>query len=127
MQQAWNGEDTSSLAPDAPQHLGGLVLSARIVYDVNEDGLFNDPTGVGGDVNSVDEAYNVVLYVGNVTPLAPPCPADYNADGGVDGGDVEAFFFDWEAGSSNADVNFDGGVDGGDLEVFFNAWSNGGC
>ena len=127
MQQAWNGEDTSSLAPDAPQHLGGLVLSARIVYDVNEDGLFNDPTAVGGDVNSVDEAYNVVLYVGNVTPLAPPCPADYNQDGGVDGGDVEAFFFDWESGSSNADVNFDGGVDGGDLEVFFNAWSNGGC
>jgi hypothetical protein len=127
MQQAWNGEDTSSLSPDAPQHLGGLALSARIVYDVDQDGLFNDPTAIGGDVNSVDEAYNVVLYVGNVTPLAPPCPADYNADGGVDGADVEAFFVDWESGSSAADVNFDGGVDGGDLEVFFIAWSNGGC
>ena len=127
MQQAWNGEDTSTLPPGAPQHLGGLVLSARIVYDVNQDGLFNDPTAIGGDVNSVDEAYNAVLYVGNVTPLAPPCPADYNVDGGVDGADVEAFFVDWEAGSSAADVNLDGGVDGGDLEVFFNAWSNGGC
>ncbi len=127
MQQAWNGEDTSSLSPDAPQHLGGLVVSARVVYDVNQDGLFNDPTAIGGDVNSVDEAYNAVLYVGNVTPLESPCPADYNQDGGVDGGDVEAFFFDWELGSAAADVNFDGGVDGGDLEVFFNAWSNGGC
>ncbi len=127
MQQAWNGEDTSSLPPAAPQHLGGLVLSARIVYDVNNDGLFNDPTAIGGDVNSVDEAYNVILYVGNVAAPGLPCPADYNGDGGVDGSDVEAFFFDWESGSSNADVNYDGGVDGGDIEAFFSAWTNGGC
>jgi len=55
------------------------------------------------------------------------CYADYNQDGGVDGGDIEAFFSDWEAGSSFADVNQDGGIDGGDIETFFIQWSNGGC
>jgi methionine-rich copper-binding protein CopC len=57
----------------------------------------------------------------------PPCPADYNLDGGVDGGDVESFFVDWEAGETVADVNADGGVDGGDLTAFFDAWQAGGC
>jgi hypothetical protein len=55
------------------------------------------------------------------------CYADYNQDGGVDGADIEAFFTDWSAGSSNADVNQDGGVDGGDIEGFFLQWQAGGC
>ncbi len=61
------------------------------------------------------------------TVEAPRCPADYNLDGGVDGGDVESFFLDWEAGEVGADVNADGGVDGGDLTAFFSAWQAGGC
>ena len=56
-----------------------------------------------------------------------PCPADFNQDGGVDGGDVEAFFISWEAGAVPADVNADGGVDGSDVESFFTAWQAGGC
>ncbi len=60
-------------------------------------------------------------------PCPARCPADYNNDGGVDGGDVEAFFNDWETGLTNADVNQDGGVDGGDVETFFLAWEAGGC
>ncbi len=55
------------------------------------------------------------------------CPADYNADGGVDGADVSDFFNDWEGGSFRADVNCDGGVDGSDVSVFYAAWENGGC
>ena len=55
------------------------------------------------------------------------CIADYNADGGVDGADIEAFFTDWEQGLSGADVNFDGGVDGSDIETFFITWEAGGC
>jgi hypothetical protein len=127
-QMPWNNIDNSALPPAAPQNLGGLVLSARIVYDTNNDGQYNDPTAIGGDVNSVDEAYNVVMYVGNVDPnVGPPCPADYNQDGGVDGADVEAFFVDWSNGQSAADVNQDGGIDGGDVEAFFRAWEAGGC
>ncbi|MCX5691731.1 MAG: hypothetical protein NTV94_18390 [Planctomycetota bacterium] len=57
----------------------------------------------------------------------PSCPADYNQDGGVDGGDIESFFSDWEASAGCADTNLDGGVDGGDIEAFFAAWEAGGC
>jgi fibronectin-binding autotransporter adhesin len=52
--------------------------------------------------------------------------ADANGDGGVDGQDVEFYFFLWENGSLLADVNGDGGVDGSDLGVFFGQWEQGG-
>ncbi len=55
------------------------------------------------------------------------CPADFNGDGGVDGGDVEAFMLRWQGGMCDADVNRDGGVDGGDVEAFFLLWQQGGC
>ncbi len=57
----------------------------------------------------------------------PPCYADFNQDGGIDGGDVEAFYTAWEAGDASADVNEDGGIDGGDVETFFIAWERGFC
>jgi hypothetical protein len=78
--------------------------------------------------------YNTLINDGtvdvpeNLIPLqGTPCPADFNQDGGVDGGDVVDFFAAWEGGDSMADVNQDGGVDGGDIDVFFAAWEAGGC
>lgn len=53
------------------------------------------------------------------------CIADVNADGGVDGSDVEAFFTLWATGATPADFNNDGGVDGGDIETFFTLWAAG--
>lgn len=58
---------------------------------------------------------------------APPCPADFNQDGGIDGSDVEAFFVVWESGEAGGDVNADGGVDGADIERFMTVWEAGGC
>lgn len=55
------------------------------------------------------------------------CPADFNQDGGVDGGDVESFFAAWSVSEPNADVNIDGGIDGADVEYFFLVWTAGGC
>jgi hypothetical protein len=60
-------------------------------------------------------------------PTCPPCAADFNLDGGVDGGDIETFFTAWEAGDTCGDTNLDGGVDGGDIEAFFSVWEAGGC
>jgi len=57
----------------------------------------------------------------------PTCAADFNQDGGVDGGDIEAFFGAWQAGDACGDTNLDGGVDGGDIESFFQVWQAGGC
>jgi hypothetical protein len=77
------------------------------------------------------DAYNGCSTVssssGMLTVNAPPlCPSDFNQDGGVDGSDIEAFFFAWEAGEPAADMNQDGGVDGSDVDTFFFHWE-GGC
>jgi len=58
------------------------------------------------------------------------CPtnaADYDQNGGVDGGDIAAFFADFEAGAPCADVDQNGGVDGGDIGAFFACFEAGGC
>lgn len=127
---AWAGVDTGGLPQEAPQHLGGLVLSARIVYDVDQDGQFRDPTRSGLESTSVDEAYNAVLYVGNITPPppqdgCPPCAADFNGDDGVDDLDITAFFAAFEQGEPCADVNGDDGIDDLDISTFFFAFEQG--
>ena len=80
--RAWNNADTSMLPQGAPQHLGGLVLSARIVYDRDQNGQHTDPTAPGGDGLSSDEAYNVVVYIGNLAQPGNICDSiDFNNDG----------------------------------------------
>jgi hypothetical protein len=72
-------------------------------------------------------SYQADFYLGTGSGTGCGCAADYNVDGGVDGGDVEAFFIDWSNAAGCSDVNIDGGVDGGDVEAFFTVWSAGGC
>ncbi len=139
MSAAWNNTSTAGLDPRSPKSLGGLVLSARIVYDRNNDGLYQDPSIAGGATASVDEAYNVALYVGN-TDNAQGCPADLDdgsmtgtPDGGVDINDLLFFLAMYEAGDVRADLDdgsmtgtHDGGVDINDL-LFFIAHYEAGC
>ncbi|MFZ4430117.1 MAG: immunoglobulin domain-containing protein, partial [Phycisphaerales bacterium] len=61
----------------------------------------------------------------NLVPFAPPCVADFNSDGGVDGADIDVFFIAWESSDSLADINQDGGIDGSDVSVFFERWEAG--
>ncbi|MBS0196764.1 MAG: hypothetical protein JSR77_08405 [Planctomycetes bacterium] len=61
-----------------------------------------------------------------IADFAPHCVADFDLSGGVDGGDVDAFFAAWSAGADAADVNGDGAVNGDDVGSFFDRWS-GGC
>lgn len=70
---------------------------------------------------------NSTINQGFVAVLPAACSADFNQDGGVDGGDVEAFFNAWENAEPSADVNNDGGIDGMDVERFFGEWEAGGC
>lgn len=53
------------------------------------------------------------------------CLADFDSNGGIDGGDLAAFFAAFEAGEASADVDGNGGVDGGDLALFFGAFEAG--
>lgn len=57
----------------------------------------------------------------------PICEADFDDNGGIDGGDLAAFFIAFEEGALCADVDRNGGVDGGDLATFFTLFEAGGC
>ncbi len=132
-QQAWNNADSASLPTNDARQLGGLVVSSRICYDVNANGVFEDPTVPGNNTTSPDEAYNVVLYIGNAAAQAQCGTADFNNDGdsGTDQ-DIEAFFA-CLAGNccplcQSADFNADGdtGTDA-DIEAFFRVLAGGNC
>ncbi len=80
------------------------------------------------DRNHLTEAaYDALASRELTTLLKPPCVADFNVDGGVDGADVAAFFEAWQGGDFLADVNDDGGVDGGDAGDFMRLWAAGDC
>jgi len=66
-------------------------------------------------------------FQSNTGPTCPACPADFDQDGGVTGGDVAAFFTDFEQGLPCADTDLDGGVTGSDIAAFFAAFQAGGC
>lgn len=96
-----------------------------------DDATFPNVNVTSLDIHLATRLLTVGTYGRGVwrTPLAspPPCRADYNDDGGIDGADVQAFFTDWQVGNANADFNDDGGVDGGDVEAFHLAWAAGSC
>jgi len=120
-QTAFAGDpiNTWSADPRDARNLGGLVLQAEIVYDVNQDGQFNKVTGATGDPTSLDQEYNVLLYIGALP--AQPCPTDFNGDGATDGADLGVLLGNWGGGGAT-DFNADGVTDGADLGVLLGAW-----
>ncbi|MEO1511124.1 MAG: hypothetical protein AAFU70_03540, partial [Planctomycetota bacterium] len=70
------GQDASQFSPIDAESNGGVILSAEIVYDVDGDGDFDDPTSSAGDPTSLDEAYNALIYVGATSSIdvVDPCP-----------------------------------------------------
>eukprot|EP00913_Durusdinium_trenchii_P006164 g5776.t1 len=93
---AWNGFDVSDLDTSDPRTNGGIVIKASIVYDVDADGDFENPTAGGGNAASIDEQYNALLYVGNLDNTEPPSGGCNVADlaepfGTLDFSDVIAF------------------------------------
>ncbi|MEI7657557.1 MAG: GC-type dockerin domain-anchored protein [Phycisphaerae bacterium] len=146
--QAWR-DVTGSLPPGAaaralavdfrfqpPVMYVGAGSGVYVSFDGGASWIKDDETFPNVNIGSmVIDAATQTLTVGTYgrgvwrTPLAipPQCLADYNRDGGVDGGDVQAFITDWVAGVAGADVNQDGGVDGADVASFFVMWEAGGC
>ena len=58
---------------------------------------------------------------GAVVVQTPPCPADIDRSGSVDGADLATLLGQWGVAGS-ADLNGSGMVDGSDLAVLLNAW-----
>jgi hypothetical protein len=57
------------------------------------------------------------------TPSAPPCPADIDGNGAIDGGDLATLLGSWGAcAGCPADIDGSGTVDGGDLASLLGAW-----
>jgi hypothetical protein len=132
---AFNNLDPATLDPRDSRLLGGVVVGAEIVYDVDGDGQFVDPTGNSSNPDSVDESYNVLLYIGHRGDGAGTCPGqgpgscgpgDWNEDGVIDFNDLLAFLNDYNAQTECSDVNGDGTVDFNDLLEFLNRY-NAGC
>jgi uncharacterized membrane protein len=87
-----------------------------VATDVSADGQVI--VGQGINPSGCEQGF-VVRFSG------PVCFADFNADGGVDGADIESFFLAWADSDPRTDVNQDGGVDGQDIQPFFEQWQNG--
>ncbi|MEY3230158.1 MAG: hypothetical protein RL689_245, partial [Planctomycetota bacterium] len=113
--------------PIGTLHIGGSPTTVRLVdaHDNALDGtgaceaLYVDTLRIDAGSRLINTTcriyYNTLINGGtvdvpeNLIPLqGTPCPADFNMDGGVDGGDVVDFFAAWEGGDSMADVNQDG-------------------
>ncbi len=123
---AWNGIDPTSIDSKDPKALGGLVLNASIVYDIDQDGDYENAATNPG---SFDEQYQVLLYVGNMDPQEPSCPsADFNGDGFVDFFDYDDFVACFEGAGApgcNADFNGDAFIDFFDYDAYVFAFE--GC
>ncbi len=116
-QASWNnGSRPLGIRNREAQNLGGLVVGAKIVYDVNGDGLYEDPTSTGGNAASVDEAYEALLYIGNAN--LPRCAVDFDGDGFPTGDDFDAYVAAFELGDPSSDYDGDGFVTGDDFDAF---------
>ncbi len=121
----WNNVDNTGFDPADPRNLGGIVLTADITYDVDGDGDFDDPTSTGGDPNSGDESYQVLLYIGNIDKGFGFCSADLDFDGDADADDFFAYLDQFAAGACAADRDFDGDADADDFFAYLDAFAAG--
>jgi len=129
-QDGFAGGDVSGLDTSDPLTNGGVILSAGIIYDRDNDGQFDDPVVGGTPTGSVDEEYNVLLYIGALGADDGCALADYDGDTEVGILDFLSFIDDFgtcenqptpcTATGFDADIyNPDGFIDILDFLVFF--------
>jgi hypothetical protein len=89
----WNNTDLAGVGNADPITNGGIVISADITYDVNADGVYEDPTSTGNDPSSPDQSYQALLYIGYYFDGPRPCNAADLAEpfGILDLADIIAF------------------------------------
>jgi len=122
-QNTFGDIDASTIDPADARSTAGVVVATSITYDVDNDGDFTLNTK--DDPTTIDEAYNVLLYIApNVETGGPECIADFDNSGVVDSGDLAVLLAAW--GTMDAQANLDGSgvVDSGDLAVLLAAWGD---
>jgi hypothetical protein len=119
----WDNTDLDGIDPADPITNGGIVLSAEIVYDVDGDGDFEDPTGGGADPASSDQAYQTLLYVGYYDDAQGCNAADIALPFGIlDLQDVNTFVSAFTSQDPLADIDDNGIFDLVDINSFANAF-----
>ena len=121
VQDSIAGANAAGAAYGSPMSLGALVFRAKIVYDINADAVYADPSGAGSGSTSPDQAYNVTMVV---MPRVPK--GDFNRDQLVTVGDIFDFLNGWFGAGTGADWNGDGIITVQDIFDFLNDWFAGG-
>ncbi|MCC5823491.1 MAG: hypothetical protein LAT64_05650 [Phycisphaerales bacterium] len=123
---AWNNISTDGLDTMDTRTNGGVVLTATIIYDIDGDDFFNNPTAGNFDPSRpADEAYIVTLYIGHYDEQ-DDCIADFNNDGQVNFFDVSAFITAFNNQDPAADINGDGLWNFFDVSAYITLF-NAGC
>ena len=117
MGACWGGTDPADLDGSTdPRAVGGVVLNARITYDTDGDGTFD---------NTLDENYRSLLLITGTGLAADPCDyADYNNDGAVNTLSFLPSLPEWPVFIRAADCNGDGTVNTQDFLCFLGLWSS---
>jgi len=122
---AWNNADLSKTAPGDEISNGGVIVSTSITYDIDGDGLFNNPTSGNFDAGSpADEGYSVAMYIGYYQDVVA-CPADINGDGALNFFDISAFLSLFSIMDAQADFNGDGAFNFFDISTFLSEFAAG--
>ena len=80
---------------------------------LGSNGRWNDLADSGAGLNH--------LFIIELGPTAPPCPADFDGDGTVAGSDLAVILSNW-GGTGQADLDGDGIVGGTDMTTMLSAW-----
>ncbi len=142
-----NGTSVMNLLPIDPPVV--VPANTRLVVSLEAEWAFNGYLSIRGNAaSSASETYyrdeqtfcssgfsplselgypevNWVTELGVDLGDAPPCPADFNGDGQVDGADLPIVLGSWgpcRKGACVADVNGDDLVDGADLSAVLGTW-----
>ncbi|MFO0962075.1 MAG: hypothetical protein U0625_04125 [Phycisphaerales bacterium] len=112
------GDPSSSIAcdDDSCQNPIALPFTSKLI-DVPMTAGQTYFIACGGFSNSITGPFNVTIEA----PPAPPCPADLDGNGVVDGADLGRLLGNW-GGTGGGDIDGSGVVDGADLGLLLGAW-----
>ncbi|GIK18347.1 MAG: hypothetical protein DYG93_12720 [Leptolyngbya sp. PLA2] len=114
MEDCWGAISPADLdGTTDPRALGGLIVNARVTYDSNGDGNFD---------NTNDENYRVAFFIGAGAEVADACPVDCNGDTVVNSLDFICFLNLYVVQDPRADFNGDTVVNSLDFIAFLNAY-----
>lgn len=94
-------------------YTGGTRVQAwNQFFSTDREIVNSDPPGA---------PFSSFRWITRVTLQAPPCPADIDGSGLVDGADLAALLTGW-GGAGVGDINGSGEVDAADLAILLGAW-----